>query len=262
MQSFGKYYVYVHRYASGERKGDVFYVGKGINNRHLITYGRNRHWVNITKRYGYTSDIIKRFKYNECALTYEMMIIKLIGRDRLCNLTAGGEGSVNPSDETRSLMRKRKLGVKQSHEHALKSRRAKIGKKQPDMAVQINTLAKSIPIINSKGEVFPSASCAARVIGMRSEINASQGNISSCARGERNNAYGYTWSYDVDNTPEYIPTAYRVKKILLVCKGISFDSVQDAVKYISDERGSANNQCISQAARRGTRSYGYKWKYI
>ena len=39
-----KFYVYVHRYASGPRGGQVFYVGKGDGRRAFVKSGRNIKW--------------------------------------------------------------------------------------------------------------------------------------------------------------------------------------------------------------------------
>lgn len=254
-----KFYVYVHRYASGPKEGQVFYVGKGKGNRVSVSFGRNRHWKSIVDKYGYTFEVVYLFTDEVCAFSFERALIKYYGRESLANLTDGGEGGSNPSDETRALMSARKLGVAQSERHAEKSRTVKLGKKISDTS-KFN-LSKRRPVINSSGEIFDSASEAARVMSERLGSFASQGNISMCASGIRNNAYGFTWSYDVSDVPIFVETVYREKPVVCVEMSKEFRSVQDAAYWVRSYRGSANNQCISHAARSGTTAYGYKWRY-
>lgn len=237
-------------------------MGKGMGNRKNVTFGRNQHWSRIVKKYGFTPEVVKRFNSNACALTYERILISILGRENLCNLTDGGEGGVNPSDETRKKMSKAKIGKKQSPEHAEKSRIAKKGKSQSQYAINKLVESKSKPVISSDGEVFSSVSNAARSLSKKMGTCISQGNISMCANGHRNNAYGRSWSYDITITPEFKPTKYQRKKIQNVTNGMVFHSVQDAVKYIENKKGSAKNQCISYAAREQKTAYGYKWKYL
>jgi hypothetical protein len=59
-----KYYVYVHRYASGPKEGQVFYVGKGSGDRAFITKRRNPHWTRIFSKYGRTVDVVKSFSFD------------------------------------------------------------------------------------------------------------------------------------------------------------------------------------------------------
>jgi hypothetical protein len=88
-----KFYVYVHRYASGPKQGDVFYVGKGSNRRALVANRHsNPHWQNVVNKYGFVSEIVIRFQSEACAFSFERAFIKQYGRENLCNLTDGGEG--------------------------------------------------------------------------------------------------------------------------------------------------------------------------
>jgi len=65
------FYVYAHRYAAGPKKGQVFYVGKGRDERLKRKNGRNPHWENVVNKYGYEFDILKRFSEEKCAFTFE-----------------------------------------------------------------------------------------------------------------------------------------------------------------------------------------------
>lgn len=258
MSKENKFYVYLHR---RKTDGSVFYVGKGSGNRHSVVFGRNRHWHNVVSKHGYTSEIVMTFSNEACAFSLEVALIKFYSRKNLVNLTDGGEGSSNPSLETRSLMSVAKVGIPQSKKHAIKSRSAKIGFKVNDTS-KFN-LDKRKPIINSDGEIFESSIMAASVISSRIGVKASQGNISTCAMGGRNNAYGYSWSYDTSNIPDFVETVYQKKRIVCETNGMVFNSVQGARRWVSSFRGSANNQTISSCARGVTKTaYGHKWSYL
>jgi group I intron endonuclease len=180
------------------------------------------------------------------------------------NITIGGEGAVGVvhTKETKEKWRLAKIGKKQSHEHAAKSATARAGQKNSPEHIEKYISHKRKPVINSSGEIFKSAMEASRVLSARLGVNAMQSNISACANGKRNNAYGLTWSYDVSKIPAFKKTNLSEKSVLLVEKGIKFESVQDAKKWIAEQRGSANNQRISYAAREEKTAYGFHWKYV
>ena len=96
-----KYYVYEHRRADD---GSVFYVGKGMGRRSIDKSGRNNHWKNIVKKYGYSVHVLYEGLFQEDANILEQKIIAAYGRENLCNMTDGGDGMRNPSDETRKSM--------------------------------------------------------------------------------------------------------------------------------------------------------------
>lgn len=164
---------------------------------------------------------------------------------------------------------KRKLSIalsgrKQSPERARQSAMAKIGKKQPRHAVEITRLARSKKVINSDGEIFASACEARRALIDRYGIPASQGNISTACRGERNEAYGFGWSYDISKVPPKPSKITASMKRIFCSNGMEFHSVQEARKWVSSWRGKANNQPISESARSGgvSTAYGFTWRYV
>jgi len=105
------FYVYVHKYASGEKNGEVFYVGKGQRDRSSSTNGRNRHWHHIVNKYGFKVEIIKRFSNENCAYTFERMTIFKYGLKNLCNMTSGGDGGYKMSPEAVAKMKIYQGGV-------------------------------------------------------------------------------------------------------------------------------------------------------
>lgn len=256
------FYVYAHK---KKTTGEIFYIGKGRGERYRSKSGRSNHWRNIVKKHGCEAEILGVFESEHDAYSFEVYAIKSY-RDKgkkLCNIYPGGDGRLagwKHSDEIKEKFRQAKLGKPQSKEHAEKSRSARKGKRNSPEHIERTASFKRKPVINSDGEIFPSACAAATEISKRQKIYASQGNISMCARGLRNNAYGTTWSYNTDTVPAFIPTKHQTKKIQC-SNGIIFDSVREAQKWVKEWRGSASHQPISDAARSGKKSYGYYWEY-
>lgn len=104
-----KFYVYTH---SNDTNG-VFYVGKGSGNRAHSRVGRNRIWVSRQKN-GLDINITHRDLLEECSFCIEKILISLIGRKNLSNMTDGGEGTSGwvPSDEFRKNLSKIRKGIK------------------------------------------------------------------------------------------------------------------------------------------------------
>lgn len=91
-------YVYLHRRLDTD---EVFYIGIGkTKNRHSSKYRRNKYWNNIVNKSGFESEIIYNDLTWESALNFEIFLIQLYGRKDLgtgvlCNMTDGGEGTLN-----------------------------------------------------------------------------------------------------------------------------------------------------------------------
>lgn len=213
----GKYCVYLHRRKSD---GCIFYVGKGVPQRPFTKSGRNDWWHRVVKKHGKDVEIVRYFDCESDAFSFETSLISFFRASQpLVNITDGGEGvsGLRHKEESKAKMagprphanqwlkgrkapnylkekwRIAKLGKKQSPEHARKSRTNKIGVKISDTS-RFN-LDKRKPVKNSDGEIFESASAAARAFSERFGINASQGNITMCIHGKRKTAYGKKWSF-------------------------------------------------------------------
>jgi len=245
--------------------GSIFYVGKGHGPRFKSKSGRSKHWLNIAKKNGVIVEFFASSISESEAFEIEIALIKRLREsgENICNIYNGGEGpsGFKHTEETKMKFRIAKLGKPQMPSHAEKSRIARLGKRNTPEMIAITKKARSKKIINSSGEIFSSATDAARVLSRRLGKKVSQGNISFCANGFRSQAYGYTWSYDLTKTP-LLKKSNDAKKMILCSNGKKFNSVQDAKKWVKGWRGSANNQCISKAAREGCSSYGFKWEYI
>lgn len=88
--------------------GTPFYVGKGAMRRAKYLGERNGYHQNIVKKYGAKNILIGTIECSSSAIAYQLEqgIIKCLKRSGvvLCNLTAGGDGGVDPSPETRIKM--------------------------------------------------------------------------------------------------------------------------------------------------------------
>ena len=106
------FYVYEH---IRPNTGTVFYVGKGSGWRSGITQHRNTYWKNVVNKNG-------GFKVRKVAENIDEELAFLVERERidqlkrlgikLTNLTDGGEGASNPSEEVRLKMSESKSGEK------------------------------------------------------------------------------------------------------------------------------------------------------
>lgn len=92
-----KYCIYRHIRLDNNK---VFYIGIGLIKRSKSKYNRNNHWKNITNKTEYEIQILKSNLLWEEACELEKILISYYGRLNnntgiLCNLTDGGEGSLN-----------------------------------------------------------------------------------------------------------------------------------------------------------------------
>lgn len=84
------FYVYVHL---RETDGLVFYVGKGHRDRAWSVRRRNKHWHSVAKKHGLKVEILQDGLQEWYAFELEMDLIATYGRENLCNMTDGGEGT-------------------------------------------------------------------------------------------------------------------------------------------------------------------------
>lgn len=127
--------VYLHR---RKDNNEVFYVGIGNDiKRAFDTKNRkNKHWKNIVTKYGYIVEIVEENLSWFDACIKEKELIKNYGRydineGTLVNMTDGGDGQSNPSEETR-----KKLKYKKTEEHKVKLRTYQLGVKQSEETIK------------------------------------------------------------------------------------------------------------------------------
>ncbi len=134
-----EFYVYI---LESTEFGEVFYVGKGTGKRfkehrfrandpkrqHYYLYRKiHKLWMNGLD---FTSRIIYRTYDENLAYEKEKSIIALIGRENLCNLTDGGDGSwcKSHSEETKKKIGNKNRGRKHTPETIAKMIEAHTGK--------------------------------------------------------------------------------------------------------------------------------------
>ena len=123
------YYVYINRYASGPKQGQVFYVGKGRGNRYKSIYKRNRWWFNVARKYGVFSQILASFTSEECSFSIETSLIRYLGKENLVNICSGGRGAsglVMP-DETKIKIGNANRGRKKTPSAIEKHKQSMLG---------------------------------------------------------------------------------------------------------------------------------------
>lgn len=121
--------VYQHRRLDNNK---VFYIGISKNKKRAYSKEyRNNHWYNIVNKVGYDVDIlIEGLTWNEACIK-ESELIKQYGRadlneGTLVNMTDGGEGIFNPSEEVRnkiSLSNKGKVSSMKGKKHSEETKR-------------------------------------------------------------------------------------------------------------------------------------------
>jgi hypothetical protein len=121
-----------------------FYIGKGSDENGLYKrantkISRNNYWNKIIEKTNYRVDILLDNLTNFEAFEKEIEFIKIYGRVNigtgiLCNMTDGGEGSLNIGDETRKKLSLASKGRKHKIESIEKMRIAQI---KPPMSKEV-----------------------------------------------------------------------------------------------------------------------------
>lgn len=228
-----KFYVYVHRYASGPKQGQVFYVGKGTKgktNRASSKRARNAYWKNIVTKYGFEWEIVKEFNHNQCALVYEMLLISSIGRGNLCNLTSGGEGSYEPTLEQRLLHSLRMSGENNpnfgnKHSEEVRRKISAANKNKiipPDVRRKISEAGKGRKhseeskrkISSAKlGKKMPDgvgSKIRAKLLGRKTHSEEAKRLMSATRTGKGNARYNHTvYKFKHKNGDEFVGTMYE-----------------------------------------------------
>ena len=141
--SDARFYVYEHWRPD---RGECFYVGKGVGRRarQLYKSARNDYHLAIQAklcRLGLKVEIKIAVGDLDEATAHskeiELIAFWRAAGHKLVNLTDGGEGSSNPSEQTRALMRATKLGKKLTAEH-----KAKIAEKSREYASDPDYIAR------------------------------------------------------------------------------------------------------------------------
>jgi hypothetical protein len=175
--------VYIHRKKTDDT---IFYVGIGKPSRPYRNKGRSSLWNRTVNKHGYYIEIIFEDLSQEEACEIEIYLIEKLGRrdlkkGYLVNLTDGGEGVVNASEESKKKMseankgntynkgRKMSEKTKEKISEANKGNTYNKGRKHSDEAKRkmSNNSHKSKKVINTvTGDVYNSARKASEAINV------------------------------------------------------------------------------------------------
>jgi hypothetical protein len=147
--------VYQHRRLD---TGDIFYIGIGLTEKRAFTKkGRNTLWKNIVSKSQYEVEIlIDNISWEE-ACKKEKEFIALHGRKdlntgTLCNLTCGGDGVINLSNEARHRIGNGNRGISRTEDV-----KKKIGSKNKGRKVSKSSILRGIETKRRNGTLNRSA---------------------------------------------------------------------------------------------------------
>jgi hypothetical protein len=184
------FYVYAHYRASGKKKNEIFYVGKGYGKRAYTKENRNKYWHNIVNKYDYYVEVLYDNLDEQTSFSLEIATIARYGRKDLklgplVNLSDGGEGPSGciRTQEQKDNISKSKKGIKQPKDAV--ARRAKSNSKPIVCYIIIN----NEEIILDRFDSLQSAG---------DKTNLESTHISKASIGK----YTYSGTYNI-NTKQY-----------------------------------------------------------
>lgn len=186
-----KFYCYAHRTAD---TGHIFYIGKGFGNRSHLATNRSRYWHNKANKHGFTVEIITTGLTERQAFDMEREFIEFYGRDKLVNLTDGGEGCSGRKASEKEKQRLKTNNPMHNPEIAKKISIAKTGVKRENISGSLHFRSKKI-LCTETGVVFETITKAEEWLRKNGYEKASNTNIVKQLKGNRKIAYGYHWEY-------------------------------------------------------------------
>lgn len=242
--------VYLHR---RKTDGKVFYVGKGDTKRANRTTTRSDYWNRVVAKYGFYVEIYSDGLQEWYAFELEKELISYYGRENLCNMTDGGEGT---SGRIVSEISKKRCSISNK------------GIRPSDITIKAASDKNSKKITTGCGLFFDSISDASRFIfnlGLSKSFKAAKANISGNLNGRTKTAYEYVFYYLKDGLK--YKKEYKEWTVLSKIKnntGITFETISEAALFVSKETGRkviASN--IAQSCQSSTKkAYGYKWEFV
>lgn len=189
---------YVYRHIRLD-KNEPFYIGIGndfTKKRANEKARRSKLWKKIVAKSDYEVEILfDDITYDEAKLK-EIEFISLYGRidlgnGTLANLTGGGDGTINPSQETRDKISKVNKGRKNS-DALMELLRGRKGEKNPVFGLT------GVKCKNFKGfiQAFKDGAYLGEYEGIRDcaeKLNVTATKISAVLNGRRNHTGGYTF---------------------------------------------------------------------
>lgn len=234
-----QYYVYVHRYLTGEKSGNIFYVGKGKGQRKdKVNTGRNAHWRAVVEKYGFYSEIVFSSYDEDHCLNIEKCLIRKFGFDRLVNKATGG---------------RKNSGWKHSEEWKAKASAMRSGANNPNYgksptAEQRRKIAESLTGRESPKKGIPGKKHSEEQLKKTKELHS--------YKDERNPWLNF-----------YKMTEEKKKKLstpVITSCGMKFYGMNDAVRWLKNNGWpKANHALISLCCKKESNiktAYGFVWR--
>lgn len=260
------FYVYMH---INKSNGEVFYVGKGYGNRAFDTKnGRNRHWKNIVKKYGFSVEFVQFGLQEWYAFELEKELIAALGRrdtrdGYLCNMTDGGEGASGcvRSAETRakvSLVHKGKTTSEETKAKIGAANRGKVPSAEHRNKISAAMRGENHPMFGKRGDKSPN-------FGKKLSKEHRE-KLSISKRGDRHPFFGKTLSeahrmnmsgYKNHNFGKTGDANHTSKAVVCIETGIRYGSIKEASIITGVYRSGISKAVNLQANSAG----GYTWKY-
>jgi hypothetical protein len=268
------FYVYVHRKAT---TGEVFYVGKGFGRRAWSTH-RSKYWHNISKKHGFCVEIVKSGLQEWYSFELECQLIALYGRDVLCNMTDGGEGTTGAKGRVFTHEQRQKLSLANKGKVISQEQRHKISKTLKGKPFTMERKIRlNLPETKEKHRIAVSLAKKGKPLSDQAKqaiSRAKQGRKFSpdhCAAIKK--ALNNTETKDIrrlsmskalanPQVQQKRRIATGAKKILCVESGRIFETSYCAEKWLRQTNPRAARQnVLSACAGKLRTAYGYTWQY-
>jgi hypothetical protein len=218
-------YVYKHNRLD---TGEVFYIGIGSTESRMSSKrSRNKYWHNIVKKHGMSIEIIEENLTWDEACDREKYWITYYGRDKLCNMTDGGEGSCGKivSDDTKRKISESHIGKKLSEDHIKKISEGNKGKPKIKPEGFGDRMSKIV-----KGTNRSTESKIKQSISTKETLSKMKEKLSNRSKGTKNsNAVRYTLLNTLSNT---IVEIDGYKSVLEYYNSITNEDKKDAMYLI------------------------------
>lgn len=200
-------------------KNEPFYIGIGLTEKRAYTKkGRNKLWKNVVSKSDYEVEILMDGLTWKQACEKEKEFIKLYGRKdlktgTLCNLTCGGDGVIDISEEARYKIGNGNRGIprteKVKEKISSKNKGRKVSKysilKGIETRIKNGTINRSdetkrkLSIINKKKVIRYKLEDLSDMVIYNSikeaQIENNLFNISEVCNGNRKSSGGYKWKF-------------------------------------------------------------------
>ncbi len=263
------FYIYIHRKAT---TGEVFYVGKGHKGRAWSRDRRNKHWINVVSKHGYTVEVIEHGYQAWYAYEREQQVISAYKASgaKLTNKTDGGDGVIGYewTDEHRL---KTSLASKQMWQRSdyrkTVVRKAAEGQKR----VWADPAYKAKMVATLQAARNPEAmSNANRITWADPEVRARRtagiraAHSRADVKEKMSAAQKTKWLVGDAKAKLRASKEPNMKPVLCVQTGRVFDAIKAAVRWLVEVGfTSASKANIRTTCQGKTKTaYGYQWQFV